>query len=105
MYHVCIHLSVNGHLGCLHVLAIVNSTSRGAWILLKNVFLQIYAQGYMVVLILPFFFLDEPLCMCVCVYVCVCVCVCVCLCSVVSDSLQPYSSPYWLYQLTFPPAQ
>ena len=26
-YHVCIHLSVNGHLGCLHVLAIVNSTS------------------------------------------------------------------------------
>ena len=28
MYHICfIHSSVNGHLGCLHVLAIVNSAA------------------------------------------------------------------------------
>ena len=27
MYHIFIHLSVNGHFGCFHVLAIVNSAS------------------------------------------------------------------------------
>ena len=27
MYHIFIHLSVNGHLGCFHVLAIVNSAA------------------------------------------------------------------------------
>ena len=25
MYHIFIHSSVNGHLGCYHVLAVVNS--------------------------------------------------------------------------------
>ena len=27
MYHVFIHSSVDGHLGCLHILVIVNSTA------------------------------------------------------------------------------
>ena len=27
MYHICIHSSVDGHLGCFHVLAIGNSAA------------------------------------------------------------------------------
>ena len=41
------HSSVNEHLGCFHVLVIVNSATKKHWdarILLDPVFLQIYAQ-------------------------------------------------------------
>ena len=44
MYHIFIHSLVNGHLGCFHVLATVNSTTVnwGACILSNQVF-----SGYM----------------------------------------------------------
>ena len=46
MYHILfIHLSVDGHLCCFHVLAIVNSVCNehwGACIFLNYVFLQVY---------------------------------------------------------------
>ena len=49
MYHIFfMHLSVDGHLGCLHVLAIVNSASinRGACIFMNCSFIHIYAQEW-----------------------------------------------------------
>ena len=46
MYHISICSSVDGHLGCFHVLAIVNITAvnTGACIFLNYDFLQIHAQ-------------------------------------------------------------
>ena len=45
MYHFFfIHLSVNGHLGCFHDLAIVNSEHWGACVFLNYGFLWVYAQ-------------------------------------------------------------
>ena len=46
MYRIFIHSSVDRHLGCFHVLAIVNSTAvnTGACIFLNYDFLQIHAQ-------------------------------------------------------------
>ena len=32
MYHVLIHSSVDGHLGCFHVFAIVNSAVINIWV-------------------------------------------------------------------------
>ena len=45
MYHIFIHLSVNGHLGCFHVLAIVNSAAMNIGV---HVSFQIMVfSGYM----------------------------------------------------------
>ena len=47
MYHIFIHSSVDRHLVCFHVLAIVNSSARNIGVHVSFnilVFLQIYAQ-------------------------------------------------------------
>ena len=50
MYHILFsHSSVDGHLGCFHVLVIVNKCCNeywGAYVLSDHVFLQIYAQKW-----------------------------------------------------------
>ena len=44
MYHIFfIHSSVDGYLGCFHVLAIVNSAAVGACVFLNCDFLLVYA--------------------------------------------------------------
>ena len=80
MYHIFfIHLSVNGHLGCLHVLASVNSAIRGTCIFSNQSFhlFQIYAQEqdwWIIWQINSQFFKETPYCF-----------------------------PQWLYQFTVPP--
>ena len=72
------HLSVDGHLGCFHVLVIVNhATMNIACIFLNYGFLQIYAQSSIIRSYgnSLFSFFKEP----------------------------PYCSPYWLYQFTLTP--
>ena len=47
MYHIFfIHSSVNGHLGCFHVLAVVNSPAMNieVHVFLSYGFLRVYAQ-------------------------------------------------------------
>ena len=48
MHHIFIHLSVNGQLGCFHVLAIVNSAAMniGVHVSFRISFLQIYFQEW-----------------------------------------------------------
>ena len=49
MYHIfVIHSSVNGLLGCVHVLAIVNSAAMhsGVSVFFQTVFLWVYAQEW-----------------------------------------------------------
>ena len=48
MYHTFIHPSVGGLLGCVHVLAIVNSAAMDirVHVLLDGVLLWIYAQEW-----------------------------------------------------------
>ena len=41
-----IHSSVDGHLGCFHVLAIVNSEHMGVCVFFKQSFVWIYAQEW-----------------------------------------------------------
>ena len=81
MYHsFFIHSSINGHLGCFHVLAVVNSAAvnNGIHVSFSTLVPSGYMPrsgivGHMVVLFIVFF------------------------------KESPYHLPKWLYQFTFPP--
>ena len=49
MYHIFIHSSIDGNLGCFHVLAIVHSATMNAGVHVSYCtlfFLQMYAQDW-----------------------------------------------------------
>ena len=59
MYHsFLIHLSVDGHLGCFHVLAIINSAvmNTGVHVTFRSGFLGVYAQEWDCWVIWQFYF-------------------------------------------------
>ena len=81
MYHIFIHSAVDGHSGCFHVLAIVNSTA-------VNIGVHVSFQTMFFSACMPRNGIAGS-----CVWVCVCECECECVCisfSVVSDSLWPH---------------
>ena len=68
MYHsFLIHSSVDGHLGCFHVLPIINSAvmNTGVYVSFKSGFLHVYAQEWDCWVMWPFyfqFFKESPHC-------------------------------------------
>ena len=57
MYHsFLIHSSADGHLGCFHVLAIINNEHWGAHVSFRSGFLSVYAQEWDCWVIWQFYF-------------------------------------------------